>query len=79
MTCLLDTVDVLCRADDKDDTEKYSEIWASQYDLTRRMRRPFGASRAIDYLYTLSFIDKDKIGFDGSFKKWETIALGCSI
>jgi cephalosporin-C deacetylase-like acetyl esterase len=52
-------------ADAKDDTEKYSEIWAGKYDFTRLMRRSFGASRAIDYLYTLSFIDKDKIGITG--------------
>ena len=52
-------------ADGKDDTEKYSEIWAGKYDFTRLMRRSFGAYRAIDYLYTLPFIDKDKIGITG--------------
>ena len=52
-------------ADSKDDTEKYSEIWAGQYDFTRLMRRSFGAYRAIDYLYTLPYIDKDKIGITG--------------
>ncbi len=51
--------------DSKDDTEKYSEIWAGKYDFTRLMRRSFGAYRAIDYLYTLPFIDKDKIGITG--------------
>jgi cephalosporin-C deacetylase-like acetyl esterase len=52
-------------ADSKDDTEAYSEIWAGQYDFTRLMRRSFGAYRAIDYLYTLPFVDKDKIGITG--------------
>jgi len=52
-------------ADGKDDTEKYSEIWAGKYDFTRLMRRSFGAYRAIDYLYTLPYIDKDKIGITG--------------
>lgn len=52
-------------ADAKDDTEKYSEIWAGKYDFTRLMRRAYGASRAIDYLYTLSYVDKDKIGITG--------------
>jgi cephalosporin-C deacetylase-like acetyl esterase len=56
---------VYAGADSKDDTEKYSELWAGKYDFTRLMRRSFGASRAIDYLYTLSFIDKDKIGITG--------------
>lgn len=52
-------------ADAKDDTEKYSEIWAGKYDFTRLMRRAYGASRAIDYLYTLPWVDKDKIGITG--------------
>ncbi len=56
---------VYAGADSKDDTEKYSEIWAGQYDFTRLMRRAFGGYRAIDYLYTLPFVDKDKIGITG--------------
>jgi dienelactone hydrolase len=56
---------VYAGADSKDDTEKYSEIWANKYDFTRLMRRAFAAYRAIDYLYTLSYIDKDKIGMTG--------------
>jgi cephalosporin-C deacetylase-like acetyl esterase len=56
---------VYAGADGKDDTEKYSEIWAGQYDFTRLMRRSFGAYRAIDYLYTLPIVDKGKIGLTG--------------
>lgn len=56
---------VYAGADSKDDTEKYSEIWAGQYDFTRLMRRAYGASRAIDYLYTLPVVDKEKIGITG--------------
>jgi dienelactone hydrolase len=56
---------VYAGADDKDDTEKYSEIWAGKYDFTRLLRRAYGASRAVDYLYTLPFIHKDKIGITG--------------
>ncbi len=52
-------------ADSKDDTEEYSEIWAGQYDFTRLMRRAWGASRAVDYLYSLPEVDKDKIGITG--------------
>ena len=36
---------VYAGADGKDDTEKYSEIWAGKYDFTRLMRRAYGASR----------------------------------
>ena len=56
---------VYAGADSKDDTEEYSEIWAGQYDFTRLMRRSFGAYRVIDYLYTLTYVDKDKIGITG--------------
>ncbi len=52
-------------ADAKDDTEEYSEIWAGEYDFTRLMRRAWGASRTIDYLYTLPEVEKDKIGITG--------------
>ena len=47
-------------ADAKDDTEYYSELWAGEYDFTRLMRRAYGASRAIDYLYMLDEVDREK-------------------
>lgn len=52
-------------ADWKDDTEEYAEIWAGEYDFNRLTRRAWGASRAIDYLFTLSYVDIDKIGLTG--------------
>jgi hypothetical protein len=56
---------VYAGADAKDDTEAYAEIWAGEYDFTRLTRRAFGTFRVIDYLHTLPFIDKDKIGLTG--------------
>lgn len=56
---------VYAAADSKDDTEKYAEIWSGKYDFTRLMRRAFGTFRAIDYLHTLSYVDKDKIALSG--------------
>ena len=56
---------VYAGADDKDDTEQYSEIWAGEYDFTRLMRRAYGAHRAVDYLYSLPQVDKEKIGITG--------------
>ncbi len=52
-------------SDDKDDTEKYAEIWAGKYDFSRLMRRAYGASRAVDYLCTLPFVDKNRIALTG--------------
>jgi len=52
-------------ADARDDTEGFADIWYPQYDFTRLMRRAWGAHRAVDYLYTLPFVDKEKIGITG--------------
>lgn len=56
---------VCAAADSKDDTEFYAELWANGYDFSRLMRRAWGTSRAVDYLYALPFVDKDKIGLTG--------------
>ncbi|CAK7060022.1 alpha/beta fold hydrolase [Proteiniphilum sp. UBA5480] len=65
-------------ADSKDDTEAYSEIWAGCYDFTRLMRRAYGASRAVDYLYTLSCVDKDKIGITGHSRNGKTSLMAAA-
>lgn len=52
-------------ADAKDDTENYGEIWNGEYDFTRLMRRAFGASRVIDYLFTLPVVNQKQIGITG--------------
>lgn len=52
-------------ADGNDDTEEYAKIWYPQYDFTRLMRRAWGAHRVVDYLHTLPFVDKEKIGITG--------------
>ncbi len=65
-------------ADAKDDTEKYSEIWAGQYDFTRLMRRAWGASRAIDYLFTLDAVDKEKIALTGHSRNGKTSLMAAA-
>ena len=65
-------------ADTKDDTEYYSEIWAGQYDFTRLMRRAYGASRAVDYLYTLPYVEKDKIGITGHSRNGKTSLMAAA-
>jgi dienelactone hydrolase len=52
-------------ADAKDDTDDYSRIWKDGYDFSLLMRRAFGASRVIDYLYQLPFVDTAKIAITG--------------
>jgi len=65
-------------ADAKDDTEKYAEIWAGEYDWTRLMRRAWGASRAIDYLYTQPEVDKEKIGLTGHSRNGKTSLMAAA-
>ena len=52
-------------ADEKDDTEGFADVWYPEYDFTRLMRRAWGAHRAVDYLYTLPMVDKEKIAITG--------------
>lgn len=48
-----------------DDSETYEEIWWPEYDFSTLMRWGWAASRAIDYLYTLDYIEKEQIGLTG--------------
>jgi len=65
-------------ADAKDDTEEYAEIWSGKYDFTRLMRRAYGASRAVDYLYLLPYVDKDKIGITGHSRNGKTSLMAAA-
>ena len=56
---------VYAGADAKDDTDDYAKLYFNKYDFTRLMRRAWGTMRVIDYLYTLPFIDKEKIALTG--------------
>jgi dienelactone hydrolase len=49
---------------DDEDTDPYAVIWP-EYDFTSLMRRAWGASRVVDYLYTLPIVDKKCIGITG--------------
>ncbi|GAA5219603.1 hypothetical protein GCM10025777_02330 [Membranihabitans marinus] len=55
---------VYAGADAKDDTGNYSDIYPD-YDFATLMKRAWGGSRAIDYLYTMEEVDTNKIGLTG--------------
>src|SRR5690606_36256910 len=55
---------VYAGADAKDDTENYGDIYAG-YDFATLMKRAWGASRVIDYFYTLAEVDMARIGLTG--------------
>jgi dienelactone hydrolase len=48
-----------------DDSEEYEKIWWPDYDFSALMRWGWAASRAIDYLYTLSGVNKEQIALTG--------------
>ncbi|MFC4871001.1 alpha/beta fold hydrolase [Negadavirga shengliensis] len=51
-------------ADSFDETIHYQELYPD-HDWSALMTRAWGAHRAVDYLYTLSHVDKDKIALTG--------------
>jgi dienelactone hydrolase len=55
---------VYAGADLKDDTKNYSEIYPG-YDFATLMKRAWGASRVVDYLYTLAQVDTARIAITG--------------
>ncbi len=55
---------VYAGSDSRDDTGEFVSIWPD-YDWTKLTRRAWAASRCIDYLCTLPFVDKGKIGMTG--------------
>lgn len=48
-----------------DDSRAYEEIWWPDYDFTTLMRWAWAASRAIDFLYTQDYVNKDQIALTG--------------
>jgi dienelactone hydrolase len=51
-------------ADGNDDTEDYMALYPD-YDFSRLMRRAWGASRVVDYLFTRSDVNKSQIAITG--------------
>jgi len=52
-------------SDSKDDADEWADIYYPEYDFSLLMRRAWGAHRAVDYLFTLDNVDKDKIAIAG--------------
>jgi len=48
-----------------DDSEEYEKIWWPEYDFSALMRWGWAASRAIDYLYTLEYVNREQIALTG--------------
>ncbi|MEO6135505.1 MAG: dienelactone hydrolase family protein [Ginsengibacter sp.] len=55
---------VYAGADVKDDTKNYEKLYP-EYSFSTLMKRAWGASRVVDYLYTLPEVDTARIGITG--------------
>ncbi len=55
---------IYAAADGHDDTQDYQSLYP-EYDFSCLMRRAWGASRVVDYLYTRTDVDKSKIAITG--------------
>jgi pimeloyl-ACP methyl ester carboxylesterase len=55
---------VYAGADSKDDTKNYGRVYPD-YSFATLMKRAWGASRVIDYLYTLPMVDTNSIALAG--------------
>lgn len=55
---------VYAAADDKDDTQAYQSLYPD-YDFSMLMRRAWGASRVVDYLFTRPEVNKKQIAITG--------------
>lgn len=55
---------IYAASDGKDDTQDYMALYPD-YDFSRLMRRAWGASRVVDYLYTRKEVNKDQIALTG--------------
>lgn len=65
-------------ADSLDDTGAFTEIWP-QYDWTKLTRRAWAASRCVDYLQTLPFVDRTRIALAGHSRNGKTSLIAAAL
>ena len=68
---------VYAGADSRDDTEAWKPLWPGA-DWTKLTRRAWAASRCVDYLHTLPFVDKDRIALTGHSRNGKTSLIGAA-
>jgi pimeloyl-ACP methyl ester carboxylesterase len=68
---------VYAGADSRDDTESWKAIWPEQ-DWTKLTRRAWAASRCVDYLCTLPFVNTNQIALTGHSRNGKTSLIGAA-
>jgi dienelactone hydrolase len=65
-------------ADSKDDTADFMAVWPG-LDWTKLTRRAWAASRCVDYLYSLSNVDKARIAIAGHSRNGKTSLIAAAL
>ena len=69
---------VYAGADSKDDTADFTTVWPS-HDWTKLTRRAWAASRCLDYLNTLTNVDKTRIAIAGHSRNAKTSLIAAAM
>jgi len=64
LICVYNATDPVYRTDKKDESEGYKDLFG-KFDWSEFRRRGWSASRAVDWLRTLPFVDRDRIYIGG--------------
>jgi len=68
---------VYAGADSRDDTEAWKGLWP-EADWTKLTRRAWAASRCVDYLHTLKYVDKERIALAGHSRNGKTSLIAAA-
>lgn len=76
LICIYNATDPVYRPDKKDESETYNDLFG-KFDWSEFRRRGWSASRAVDWLSTLDFVDKEQI-YIGGHSRSAKQALACA-
>lgn len=76
LICVYNATDPVYRPEKKDQSEAYKDLFG-RYDWSEFRRRGWSASRAVDWLQTLDFVDRNRI-YIGGHSRSAKQALACA-
>ena len=68
---------VYAGADSRDDTDAWKAVWPES-DWTKLTRRAWAASRCVDYLHTLPFVNTNQIALTGHSRNGKTALIAAA-
>lgn len=76
LICVYNATDPVYRPEKKDESEAYKDLFG-KYDWSEFRRRGWSASRAVDWLLSLDFVDKERI-YIGGHSRSAKQSLACA-